>query len=71
MFATLREVIDYYNEPDKHVQGALHRDAKLDKPLALTAEEVGDLENFLVALTDDRFAASQNESATQRTPTQP
>ena len=57
MFATLRDVIDYYNEPDKHVNGALHRDAKLDKPLALTAGEVADLEAFLNALTDDRFAS--------------
>ena len=55
MFATLRDVIDYYNEPDKHVSGALHRDAKLDKPLALTPEETRDLEAFLNALTDDRF----------------
>jgi cytochrome c peroxidase len=55
MFATLREVIEYYNEPDRHVQGALYRDAKLDKPLGLTDQEIADLEAFLHALTDDRF----------------
>jgi cytochrome c peroxidase len=56
MFATLREVIDYYNDPDKHVSGALHRDPLLDRPLHIKATEVGDLEAFLNALTDDRFS---------------
>jgi cytochrome c peroxidase len=63
MFATLRDVIDYYNEPDKHVKGALRRDAKLDKPLALAQNDIADLEAFLLALTDDRFAAAQNSSS--------
>jgi len=57
MFATLRDVIEYYNEPDRHVQGALHRDAKLDRPLTLSAAEVTEIEAFLLALTDDRFRA--------------
>jgi cytochrome c peroxidase len=56
MFATLREVLEYYNDPDTHVTGALRRDAKLDKPLGLTNEEINDLEAFLNALTDNRFA---------------
>jgi cytochrome c peroxidase len=63
MFATLREVIEYYNEPDKHVQGALHRDAKLDKPLELTDQEIADLEAFLQALTDERFLSENSGSS--------
>jgi len=55
MFATLREVIDYYDNPDKRVDGALHRDPLLDRPLQLTEQEASDLESFLTALTDDRF----------------
>jgi cytochrome c peroxidase len=58
MFATLREVIEYYNDPDEHVQGALNRDAKLDKPLGLTEQEIADLEAFLNTLTDDRFLSA-------------
>lgn len=55
MFATLREVIDYYNEPDRVVPNALNRDPLLAKPLHLTDAEKLDLEAFLEALTDDRF----------------
>lgn len=55
MFKTLREVIDYYNDPDKVVPHAIGRDSLLAKPLHLTEQEKTDLENFLVALTDRRF----------------
>lgn len=55
MFATLREVITYYNEPDKIVPGQKGRDASMGEPLRLTPAEVEDLENFLLTLTDRRF----------------
>ncbi|WP_116809797.1 cytochrome-c peroxidase [Steroidobacter cummioxidans] len=54
MFQTLREVIAYYNEPDKIVPGQKGRDASI-VPLQLTPGELEDLENFLVALTDRRY----------------
>jgi cytochrome c peroxidase len=55
MFKTLREVIDYYNEPDKIVPDALNRDTLLKKPLGLTEAEKNDLENFMLSLSDERF----------------
>ncbi|MFD1257703.1 cytochrome-c peroxidase [Mucilaginibacter terrae] len=56
MFKTLRQVIDYYNDPDKVVPHSINRDSLLAKPLNLTEQEKTDLESFLVALTDKRFA---------------
>lgn len=55
MHKTLREVIDYYNEPDKFVANSVNRDTLLKKPLGLTESEKKDLENFLLSLTDRRF----------------
>lgn len=55
MHKTLREVIDYYNEPDKFVKNSVNRDSLLSKPLGLTEAEKKDLENFLLSLTDRRF----------------
>ncbi len=55
-FRTLREVIDYYDNPDRFVPNSINRDTLLRKPLGLTDEEKSDLEAFLRALTDDRFA---------------
>jgi len=55
MFKTLREVIDYYNEPDKFVKGAINRDTLLKKPLGLSETEKKDLENFMLSLSDERF----------------
>ncbi|MGE0566496.1 MAG: cytochrome-c peroxidase [Bacteroidia bacterium] len=63
---TLREVIDYYNEPDKFISNSINRDTLLSKPLGLSEDEKKDLENFLLALTDDRFTkkkAEKKESA--------
>jgi cytochrome c peroxidase len=56
MFKTLRQVIDYYDDPDKVVPHAIGRDTLLAKPMHLTEQEKVDLESFLVALTDKRFA---------------
>lgn len=55
MHKTLKEVIDYYNEPDKFVSNSLNRDTLMSKPLGLTDDEKKDLENFLLSLTDARF----------------
>ncbi len=55
-FKTLHEVIDYYNDPDKIVPHSIGRDSLLSKPLNLSEQEKQDLENFLVSLTDKRFA---------------
>ncbi len=55
MFATLREVIEYYDNPYKVVTNPLNIDTLLQKPLGLTEQEKDDLEAFLHTLTDDRF----------------
>jgi len=52
---TLREVIDYYDTPDKFVSNSINRDTLLKKPLNLTEGEKKDLENFLLTLTDRQF----------------
>ena len=54
-FKTLKEVIDYYNEPDKFIANSVNRDTLLLHPLKLTAQEKQDLEAFIVSLTDKRF----------------
>lgn len=55
MFKTLKEVINYYNEPDKIIGNSINRDTLLRKPLGLSDIEKNDLENFLLSLTDRRF----------------
>jgi cytochrome c peroxidase len=55
LFKTLREVIDYYDTPDKFVGNSQNRDTLLQRPLNLTETEKKDLENFLLTLTDRRF----------------
>jgi cytochrome c peroxidase len=54
MFATLREVIDYYNEPQRIVPDALNTDT-LIQPLHLSEKDKKDLEEFLRALTHEQF----------------
>ena len=61
MHKTLREVIDYYNEPDKFVANSVNRDTLLNKPLNLTESEKKDLENFLLSLSDRRFTKKINK----------
>ncbi len=55
MHKTLKEVIDYYNEPDKFVSNSINRDSLLKKPLHLSVKEKLDLEAFLNSLTDKQF----------------
>lgn len=54
-FRTLREVIDYYDNPDAFLPDGMNRDSLLNHPLGLTESEKQDLEAFLHALTDKRF----------------
>ena len=51
-FKTLRQVIDYYNDPKSFVQDAIGTDSTLSKPLRLTEKEKMQLEAFLLTLTD-------------------
>lgn len=55
MFKTLEAVIDFYNEPDKVVTGAINRDTILLRPLGLNESEKKDLRAFLFSLTDKKF----------------
>lgn len=54
-FKNLREVIEYYDDPQASLPTGLNRDSVLAQPLGLTAQEKEDLEAFLNALTDDSF----------------
>jgi cytochrome c peroxidase len=54
-FKTLREVIDYYDNPKALMPDGLNRDSILSEPLHLTEQDKQDLEAFLHTLTDDRF----------------
>jgi len=55
MFATLKEVLEYYNDPFKVVMNPVNTDTLMQQPLGLTEKELADLESFLHALTDKRF----------------
>lgn len=54
-FRTLREVIDYYDQPFNFVPDPINADSLLRTPLGLTGPEKEDLENYLRGLTDYRF----------------
>jgi cytochrome c peroxidase len=58
-FRSLVEVIDFYDDPGKVIPNAINRDTLLAKPMGLTQQEKGDLEAFLLSLTDKRFAAGK------------
>jgi cytochrome c peroxidase len=55
MFATLEEVIEFYNDIKKVVPGAINTDTILAKPLNLTKQEKDNLKAFLLSLTDKQF----------------
>ena len=55
-FKTLREVLEFYNDPYKFVEHPINIDTLMIEPLGLTDQELTDLENFLLTLTDDQFA---------------
>ncbi|MDP2174581.1 MAG: cytochrome c peroxidase [Bacteroidota bacterium] len=54
-FKTLREVIEYYNNPKKTVSNPINLDESLKEPLNLNEQEITDLINFLLSLTDKQF----------------
>jgi cytochrome c peroxidase len=55
-FKTLRNVVEYYNNPSAVVNDGINRDLALDKPLNLSSQDIDDVVEFLKALTDDKFA---------------
>lgn len=71
MFTTLREVIDYYNDPERRVSGSVNRNAKLDRPLHLTESEIEDLQAFLESLTYDRFRIAVTGESNPSNPSSP
>jgi cytochrome c peroxidase len=54
-FKTLKEVIEYYNDPSILRPKSINRDSLLSKPLGLNPQEISDLEAFLHTLTSNRF----------------
>lgn len=50
---TLREVIDYYDNPSKFIKGSINTDT-LISPLNLTEQEKQDLESFLLTLNEQK-----------------
>lgn len=58
-FKTLRQVIDYYDTPDKFVNNSINRDTLLKKPLGLTERDKKDLEEFLRSLSDTRYISKK------------
>jgi cytochrome c peroxidase len=55
MLKTLREVIDYYDDPSQFVKNPYAIDSLMPRKIGLTESEKEDLEAFLHSLTDDRF----------------
>lgn len=55
-FKTLKEVLAFYNNPYDFVEHPINLDSIMIEPLGLTDQELVDLENFLISLTDDQFA---------------
>ncbi len=60
-FKTLREVIDYYDEPAKFMKHSINRDTILPIKIGLSELEKQDLEAFLHSLTDDRFVTKKKK----------
>ncbi|MES2837961.1 MAG: cytochrome c peroxidase [Bacteroidota bacterium] len=54
-FKTLRDVIEYYNEPSKFTKGSINRDTLITEKLNLSEQEKQDIEAFLLSLTDKQF----------------
>lgn len=55
MFATLEQVIDYYNDPGQFVKDPVNQDDALKTPLGLTEKEKKDIVAFLKTLTDKKY----------------
>ncbi|MCP4441543.1 MAG: c-type cytochrome [Aureispira sp.] len=52
---TLKEVIEYYNNPESMRPYSIGKDELLETPLGLTTEEISDLEAFMHTLTGDEY----------------
>jgi cytochrome c peroxidase len=55
MFNTLEEVIDFYSNPYDFVEKPINLDTLMVEPLNLSAQQKGDLINFLHSLTDENI----------------
>lgn len=66
IFKSLREVIVFYNDPEKIIPGSINRDTLLQKPLGMSEREMRDLEAFLFSLTDNRFMPMQRKMHRRR-----
>ncbi len=53
MFATLEEVVAFYNDPKSIISNSINIDTLLQQPLNLTEQEQADLVQFLHSLTDE------------------
>lgn len=60
-FRNLRQVVDFYNEPNKMVPNSINRDSILAKPLGLSERDRTDLVAFLLSLTDGSFSSLDQE----------
>lgn len=60
-FKTLREVIDYYDNPSLFIKNSIGRDSILPEKIGLTEQEKIDLTSYLIALTDDQFSAKMKK----------
>jgi cytochrome c peroxidase len=60
-FKTLREVIDYYDNPSLFIKNSIGRDSILPEKIGLTEQEKIDLASYLIALTDDQFSAKMKK----------
>lgn len=54
-FKTLKDVIEYYNNPSILRPHSINRDSLLSQPLGLNEQEILDLEAFILTLTSNRF----------------
>ncbi len=52
---TLREVIEHYSDIHNKVPRPINADSLLLAPIKLTVQDITDIENFLISLTDKRF----------------
>ena len=55
MFASLEQVLAYYNNPSAFFTYPLNMDPELKKPLNLTEQEQSDIIAFLKTLTDKAY----------------
>jgi len=61
MFATLEQVVNYYNDTRKIIPNSINIDAALSKPLGLSENEKTDLVAFLKTLTDKKYANNHSK----------